>query len=373
MNIDLSHCLAKPQTAQDIPTADSPHVVMQRKKAIRDVQCPVLCLRPALMIPVMLAALAGSSRPAVAEDITDAQTFEVGIWIQDLYGLNVKDKSFSADIWLWARGITPTREPLKTMRFVNMLSSKSETGLYQQQKRGEVHWSQRLLQGTFRHDWNVQNFPFDRHRLQIVIDEGLDDTSAFRYIVDTTGSDYSNKIKLSGWRITDFTLDARPTLYNTTFGNPVLSYDNRSLYPELVMSVEIQRDEITSFLKLIAILYIAFGLSLLSYLLHLDNPSVMSPRVSLVVGAVFASAINMRAASSTLGSDEGLTLVDQLHIAGLILIACATFVAVLSRLMLDAGRPSAQVKRFNYFCCAGSAVTFAVVNAALILMAIQRG
>ena len=128
-----------------------------------------------------------------------------------------------------------------------------------------------------------------------------------------------------------------------------------------------------SFLKLVTILYIAFGLSLLSYLLHLDNPSVMNPRVSLVVGAVFAGAINMHAASSTLGSDDGFTLVDQIHIAGLLLIAAATVVAVLSRLMLDTRRPSEQVKRFNYVYWAIAAISFVVINAVLIALAIQQG
>ena len=322
---------------------------------------------------VLVVALTCGRLPAVAEEITDAKTFEVGLWVQDLYDLNVKEKAFSADVWIWARGINPTREPLKTMQFVNMLSAKTDMSLYQQRKRGDVYWSQALVRGKFRYDWNVMNFPFDRHHLEIVIDEGVEDTSAFKYAVDTRGSDYSNKIKLASWRITGFKLEARPAVYNTTFGNPTLSYDNRSLYPELVMTLDIERDEIMSFLKLVAILYIAFGLSLLSYLLHLDNPSVMSPRISLVVGAVFAGAINMRAASSTLGSDEGFTLVDQIHIAGLLLIAAATVAAVVSRLMLDAKRPSGEVKRFNYACCGVAAISFVGINAVLIALAIQKG
>ena len=115
-------------------------------------------------------------------------------------------------------------------------------------------------------------------------------------------------------------------------------------------------------------------LSLLSDLLHLDDPSVMSPRISLVVGAVFASAINMRAASSTLGSDEGFTLVDRIHIAGLWLTAAATVVAVVSRLLLDGKRPSdAHVKRFNSICCATAAVSFVAINVVLIALAIQKG
>ena len=315
--------------------------------------------------------LVGSPGPAQAQGtITDDKTFEVGLWVQDLYDLSVAEGSFSADIWIWSRGIHPTREPLKKMQFVNMSSAREGDGLYQQQQKGNIYWAQRLVQGKFRYNWNVANFPFDRHSLQIVIDEGLEDTTAFRYIVDSRGSDYSSKIDLAGWRITGFKVEGRPTLYNTTFGNPTLSYDNRSLYPEIVMTLDIERDEIMSFLKLLSILYIAFGLSLLTYLLPGD---AMDARLGLVVGAIFAGAFNMREVSSILGADQGLTLVDQIHIAALLIILAATVAAVFSRRMVQAGRPEGEVKRYNLYWFAGATVSFALANAVMIFIAIERG
>jgi hypothetical protein len=321
-------------------------------------------------IGLLVAMLAGFVRPAAAQEtIADNKSFEVGVWVQDLYNLSVADGSFSADLWIWSRGINPKREPLKTMQFVNMTSAR-ENGLYQQQQKGNIYWAQRLVQGKFRYDWDVSNYPFDRHSLQIVIDEGLDDTTAFKYLVDSRGSDYSSKIKLGGWRITGFKVEGRPAQYNTTFGNPELAYDNRSLYPEIVVTLDIQRDEIMSFLKLLSILLIAFGLSLLTYLLPGE---AMDARLGLVVGAIFAGAFNMREASAVLGADQGLTLVDQIHVTALVIVLGATIAAVKSRRMVQEGRPEKEVRRFNYYCLAASLVSFAIATTVLIAVAIQQG
>lgn len=321
-------------------------------------------------LALVVALLVGLVRPAAAQEtITDDKSFEVGIWVQDLYDLSVADGSFSADIWLWSRGIHPTREPLKTMQFVNLTSAR-ENGLYQQQKKGNIYWAQRLVQGKFRYGWDVSNYPFDRHSLKIVIDEGLDDTTAFKYIVDSRGSDYYNKINLGGWRITGFKVEGRPAQYNTTFGNPALAYDNRSLYPEIIVTLDIERDELMSFLKMLSILLIAFGLSLLTYLLPGD---AMDARLGLVVGAIFAGAFNMREASAVLGADQGLTLVDQIHVAALLIVLGATVAAVKSRRMIHAGRTENEVKRFNYYCLSAAVVAFAVAGSVLIAIAIQQG
>ena len=326
---------------------------------------------PVRRISLLLLVLVGASVvPAAAQEITDTRSFQVGVWLQDVYDLSVADGSFSASFWIWSRGINATREPLKTMQFVNMSESTEAESLYQQQQKGPIYWSQRLVQGKFRYDWDVSNFPFDRHSLRIVVDEGLEDTSAFRYLVDSRGSSYSDKIALDGWRITGFKLEGRPVVYNTTFGNPTLSYDNRSFYPELVMTLDIQRDELMSFIKLLSILYLSFALSLVTYFLPHD---ALDGRIGLAVGALFAGAFNMREVSATLGSDQGLTLADQIHIIALVLIGVATVVAMMSNRMVASGWSPKQIDRFNYITCAIAAVSFVVINVVLIAIAVQQG
>jgi hypothetical protein len=50
-----------------------------------------------------------------------------------------------------------------------------------------------------RHDWDLSNFPFDRHVLDIVLEEGAADTTKLLYSADTTNSGYNKDIRLEGW------------------------------------------------------------------------------------------------------------------------------------------------------------------------------
>jgi hypothetical protein len=99
----------------------------------------------------------------------------------------------------------------------------------------------------------------------------------------------------------------------------------------------------------------------------------MDARLGLVVGAIFAGAFNMREASAVLGADQGLTLVDQIHVVALVIVLFATVAAVKSRRMVQADRPESEVRRFNYLCLAASTLSFVAVCSVLIAIAIQQG
>jgi hypothetical protein len=75
----------------------------------------------------------------------------------------------------------------------------------------------------------------------------------------------------------------------------------------------------------------------------------------------------MRAATSALGSDSKLTLVDKLHIVGLIVILIAPVVAVLSRSWLERGRTPQYVQRLNTLAIVASLVLFFGINLILVL------
>ena len=60
---------------------------------------------------------------------------------------------------------------------------------------------------------------------------------------------------------------------------------------------------LTSFLKMTSAVYVAATLALLSFLFHLDSASSFSSRISFLAGALFATVVNMRVASSELQSN----------------------------------------------------------------------
>ena len=57
------------------------------------------------------------------------------------------------------------------MEFIN--ADRVTSRLESSTQRGELVWRQRKIRGTFRHNWDLRNFPFDRQTLTIAIEEGV--------------------------------------------------------------------------------------------------------------------------------------------------------------------------------------------------------
>ncbi|MFD0633754.1 hypothetical protein ACFQ9X_21500 [Catenulispora yoronensis] len=72
----------------------------------------------------------------------------------------------------------------------------------------------------------------------------------------------------------------------------------------------------------------AFLIAFVTFFLIMDTAAAMSGRLGILGTAMFAVIINMGAASNTLGSVDGVTLLDKLHLACLAYILSALMVTV---------------------------------------------
>lgn len=234
-------------------------------------------------------------------------------------------------------------------------------------------WASPEVRGTFRHDWDERNFPFDRHTLMIAMEEGAADVRRFVYEPDTANTGVDPEIQLPGWSITDLALRGSTTTYATTFGDPSLPTGGSSEYSRLTLEIGVARDDLSGFFKLTAVVYAAFVFSLITYVMHLETTTAISPQVGLQAGALFAAAVNLVTASGALGHASGLTLVDKIHVVVLVYILIAAVVAVVSRVLVERGWTPAAIARLNYRAGAMAVISFVVVNALLIAVAARGG
>src|ERR687893_857640 len=260
--------------------------------------------------------------PTDTED-TEAIDSPTGIFITSLHDLDVTADTFGVDYWVWSVH-PPELNPLETLEFYN--AEEAHADLDQTAERGDRSWSQRKISAVVRHDWDLSNFPFDRQVLDIVLEEGVADTNALVYTADTANSGYNEDIKLDGWRITNFTIEERTVHYATTFGDPGIS--SGSSYARLVASVQIEREDIAGFFKLVAGVYAASAICLLSFLMVPDIPPIFGARMVVLVGSLFATVISLRASEAVLGSTASLSLVDKIHIVAMVFILIAALIAV---------------------------------------------
>src|SRR5215210_4025372 len=223
--------------------------------------------------------------PTDTED-TEAIDYPIGIFITSLHDLDVAGGSFGVDYWVWSIH-PPELNPLETLEFYN--AKEAHADLDQTAERGDQEWSQRKISAVGRHDWDLSNFPFDRQVLDIVLEEGTADTTALMYSADTANSGYNEDIHLEGWHITDFALEERTVDYATTFGDPDI-FDGSS-YARLVASVQLERESMTGFFKLVTGVYVASAIVLLSFLMNPHHANIFGARMGVLVGALFATVL----------------------------------------------------------------------------------
>ena len=219
----------------------------------------------------------------------------VGAYLTSLHDFNFPGQTFGADIWLWTHTSSESeRKPLETMEFTNAKSTSASLDSYI--VKDGIHWGQRKVCGTFTQHWDLRNFPFDRHKLEIHIEEGIDDTTALTYEPTLRNSSYRKDIQLDDWKITDFRIVNDPVTHSSTFGDPALKPGSSSQYAGITLRIAVERKEVMSYIKLTAVAYIAFLLMLVSFFLHLDGGfRFLDSRITLLAGALFATVINMSA------------------------------------------------------------------------------
>ncbi len=304
--------------------------------------------------------------PTDTED-TEAIAYPIGIFITSLHDLDVAGDTFGVDYWVWSVH-PPELNPLESMEFLNAKEADADLDLTEE--RGDRSYSQRKISAVVRHDWDLSNFPFDRQVLDIVLEEAAADTTTLVYSADTANSGYNEGIRLEGWRITDFAIEERTVDYMTTFGDPDIS--SGSSYARLVASVQIEREGATGFFKLIAGVYAASAIGLLSFLMVPDNPPIFGARMVVLVGALFATVISLRASEAVLGRTESLSLVDKIHIVAMVYIFIAALIAVLARKACESGKEE-LAKRRDRIWLRVLGISFVLINGLLIIMAAIAG
>jgi hypothetical protein len=326
-------------------------------------------LVPNLALALVLAALWWLPvSPALARPGAAPATCRAGAYLTALHAFDPEADTFEADVWLWSVCPAADRRPLETMELVN--ADEIEVLL---DVLDTPTWASRKVQGTFRHDWDQRNFPFDRHTLTIALEEGAEDVRRFVYTPDTANTGVDPALRLPGWKITDLALRGGTTIYTSTFGDPSLPEGGGSEYSRLTLEIGVARDDLSGFFKLTAVVYAAFVFSLITYVMHLETTTAISPQVGLLAGALFAAAVNLVTASGALGGASGLTLVDKIHVVVLVYILIAAVVAVVSRVLVERGWAPVAIARLNYGVGLMAAISFVAINVLLIAGAARGG
>ncbi|MFK8161844.1 MAG: hypothetical protein AB8H12_05215 [Lewinella sp.] len=266
-------------------------------------------------------------------------TVKIGLFITDLYDLNLSEKRFSADFWLWFNYADSTLAPMETIELTK--ARELDKRLDFVEEKGGVQWATQKISAIFKADWNVQNFPFDVQVVTIDVEESDRDVGSLVYEVDTANTKYFSEISIKNWEIVDFGVRNSAVVYPTDYGDPTL--DGESTYTQATVYFELKRKSQGLFFTLFTGIYVAFFISVLVFFI---DPVDVDPRFGLSVGGLFAAVGNKYIVDSILPQSTSFTLVDKIHVMTYIFLLLCIVLSVIS-LRLWKNKKMVQSRRLD--------------------------
>lgn len=311
----------------------------------------------------MFAGLLATGLPQFA--LAQPDTVKIGAFINDIFDVNLSEKSFSAQFWVWFNYQKPDLKPLETLEIPNAKSL--EYSLDFTEEKGGTQWAGKKVVATLKKDWDVRRFPFDEQLMTIELEESDQDIESMVYVPDRGNTRLDSGLKLSNWEIERFELFTGSKKYDTTYGDPELT--EGSAYPFATLSIWIKRKSWGLFFSLFTGMYVAFFIASLVFFI---DPVDADPRFGLSVGGLFAAVGNKYIVDSILPQSTTFTLVDKLHILTYIFMLLCIVLSVISLRTWKNGN-HVRSRRFDRLAYYLIVSTYILINAGLIYSASRSG
>ena len=268
---------------------------------------------------------------------TRPDTVKIGAFINDIYDINLNDKSFSIQFWVWFNYSKPELKPLETLEIPN--AKEVDYSLDFTEEKDGISWAGKKVRAIVKKDWDIRRFPFDEQQMTVEFEESDKDIGTMVYVADSANTKLDPKLALSNWNIERFEISTGSHKYQTTYGDPSLS--EGSEYPNASITVFIKRKSWGLFFSLFTGLYVAFFISSLVFFL---DPVDVDPRFGLSVGGLFAAVGNKYIVDSILPQSTTFTLVDKLHILTYVFLLLCIVLSVISLRVWKNGYPERSAK-----------------------------
>ena len=252
-----------------------------------------------------------TTAPAAPEEPAEKVTVTVGVYVNQLYGIDIKAGEFSADFWIWFRwkGGGEDFKPHKSFEVVGGRIESKESEI-EEELEGGTHYAALRVAATIKHIFDVSRFPLDNHVLSIPIEDGEHETHELVYVADAENSRLDPSVAVGGWQVAGGKTELSSHGYRSNFGDTSLPSDNESTYSRYEYRVSLVRPGTGYTLKLFWGIYLATMIALLAFFI---KPTDLDPRFGLGIGAVFAAMASAYITSSALPETNTTTMADDVN------------------------------------------------------------
>jgi hypothetical protein len=234
-------------------------------------------------------------------------TVYTGIYITSIHDIDFKQKEYAVNLWLWLKY---KNKEFDFMQNLEIPQAKTVVKSFSTlDTSGEKVYLLMKLQCVMKDSWKIDNFPFDRQKLRLSIENSQFDSDALVFYADTFGSHFDPRFTVQGWNIDTFKVSTKIKNYETAFGDASLDKPH-SEYGSYRVNIGLTRDAMGLFWKMFIGMYLAFFIAYVCFFIHADS---IEARFGLSVGSLFAVIGNKYVIDSALPESSSFTLVDTLH------------------------------------------------------------
>lgn len=288
---------------------------------------------------LFLALFSGLFTDLQAQDKKQGpQEVYTGVYLMNLYDLNVNEYSFYADFYVWFRW-KGDLDPCG-IEFVNGVEKWGVTNEIFSEEPKELPdgwmYNGMRIEGRFYHSFALNRFPLDKHALSIRLENTDHTMDSLVYLPDTSRFLFREDFIVPGWEIEHAEMATHANTYNTNFGDPT---GGRSAYSNFTFYIHLKRPLSYFTLKLMLPLLVVILASLGALFIY---PSYIDARISLPIGGLLSCVFLQQSYSSALPDVGYMVLMDRIYLLSYMLIA-----AIILKVMLS-GNKAATSEGMNY-------------------------
>ena len=322
---------------------------------------------PTLFTFLLLLLTWTSSWAADEKPKKEPQKVYTGIYLMNVYDLDINGYSYYADFYLWFRWkgkLDPTK-----IEFVNSIEKWGSTQVV-------FHDSTKVLpdgsfyngmrfEGRFYHSFELKDFPMDRHPLDIRIESVEYPKDSLIYVQDTSKTLLREGFNIPGWKIKSAEIDTHDNTYKTNFGEPT----GPPTFSNFTFKLTIGRPLSYFLLKLLLPLLVMLMASLLGLFIH---PDYIDARISLPIGGLLSCVFLQQSYSTALPDVGYMVLMDRIYLVAYVLIAIIMMRIIRgSNLLTDANQRENIQKIWASDRRRGYQLMFFIALAILILVLVR--
>jgi hypothetical protein len=278
-------------------------------------------------ISILLLILVNLGLPinSIAQEESEVEKLQVGVYIEDVYNIDYTSSTYEVVFFIW---VNSKKELFEIEQYIDIIGSTelSYSMVYEDTLSNGYYHSERKVTAKILNKFDVNHFPFDKANLILKLEFVKEDAAHCAIEFDRKESRLTPDYVGADRNEFRDTFELNKKYYFSNYGNHDLGVNTN--YPELVIKLDLQRDQWNIFAKLFITLFIAFILASSSILLPLE---MSEEKFGLIVGSLFTSIGNKYITDELLPMSSNFNLSDRIHMLTFIFITLMAIFAVVEQ------------------------------------------